>query len=80
MFTTHMASSLKMLLSLLQKMRRDQTLPDMLKNILSSKIFTVKAAKMHKNVLLLLFVYVIFAIAGQMMLYDSKEQAFLSNS
>lgn len=52
----------------------------MLKNTLSSKIFTVKAAKMHKNVLLLLFVYVILAIAGQMMLNDSGEQAFLSNS
>lgn len=52
----------------------------MLKNTLSSKIFAVKSAKMHKNVLLLLFLYVILAIAGQMMLYDSGEQAFLSNS
>lgn len=52
----------------------------MLKNTLSSKIFTVKAAKMHKNVLLLLFLYVILAISGQMMLNDSGERAFLSNS
>lgn len=46
------------------------------KNTLSSKIFIAKAAKMHKNVLLLLFVYVILAIAGQMMLYDRGNKLF----